>query len=327
MKLLLFNTNIAVRSALSKVMEGDEYVVLTDQENIFSLLQLLNYQNVILRFVRGDYSLKDLGKLKKAKDEIKQMFKEYNIEELHYYHQAFGGFYNWIIYYASKQNTAVLYQRVFKRVEGEPSKTLKALKTKILYSFLFKADVEVIDVGGGHLSPRLTDSFKTNNGIIENLATWNVDVIKRIGNDIAEKLNLSYSSEKVLLLTGSILSTGQVQEEEYEEKMGRLIESIGPERIICKCHPRFDDEIEIEKQLQHIPSFVPMELLISMFSVVIGYGSSVLLNAADEGIVAISLIDFFSCRTKLRQTVLHNYFEGHKVSFIKNIEEIDKLTN
>ncbi len=321
MKILLFNTNPATRFVLSQLEKGEKTLVLTDQENIRKLMEVLNYDHVILHYLRSDYFF-DLLQLYKARNTVKRLFEENEIDELVYYHQAFGSFFNWIITYAHRKNVRIVYQRVIRQLEAPPYKGLKAWKCKLANKILYSTDVNPIDTGAHRPIPSLSRNFIQKNAIVEEKGIINSHAISEVGRKLFATINISVTDKTVLLLTGSIISTGQVEEMEYKEKIKMLIESIGPSNIVCKCHPRFTDEVELEKSLPHIPSYIPMELLTSFFSIYIGFGSSVLIDAARNGKLAIALTDYFQSVNPNRRVALHEYFVGDSVKFVKNIQEL-----
>lgn len=323
MKLLLFNTNLAARSVLSYAESGEKLIVLTDQKGIYELMSLLDYQNVQLHFISAGYSLSQPSRLFKAKSSIRLLFNENKIDEVVFYHQAFGGFYNWIIWYAHQKHIPILYQRCVKPLEtGQPDHSLRAIKHYLTYKLCYHTDVAMYTNGTKGTTPRLTDKFRKDNGVFEQWVFWKDENVKTSGKRVAEKLSLPPIKGKVLLLSGSVVATGAVESSVYENKMKELITAIGADEIICKCHPRFSDETEEEKVLPHIPAYIPMELLLQQFKVVIGYGSSVLLNAADNGQIAISLVDYLPEKSALRKDVFYDYFKGSKVIFIRSSQEL-----
>lgn len=327
MKVLLFNTNLATRFVLSQLEKGEKTLVLTDQENIRLLMEVLNYDHVILHYLRSNYSFFDLIQLHKAQNTVKRLFEENDIDELVYYHQAFGGFFNWIITHAHRKNLRIVYQRVLRQLEAPPYKGPKAWKCKLANKILYSTDVDPIDTGAHHPIPSLSRNFIQKMAIIEEIGSINSHAVSEVGRKLFATINISVTDKTVLLLTGSVISTGQVEEKEYKEKIKMLIESIDPSNIVCKCHPRFNDETDLEKSLPHIPSYIPMELLTSFFSIYIGFGSSVLIDAARNGKLAIALSDYFQSVNPHRRMALHEYFVGNSVKFIKNLKELYLLIN
>ena len=114
--------------------------------------------------------------------------------------------------------------------------------------------------------------FKTNK-IVEEQEFINRISLDIIGEKIFGKLNLRVQHNSIVLLTGGLSDVGYVKRDVHEKKSAELIKRLGNDRIICKTHPRFDDETNAEKELPHIPSFISMELLMHFFNYFIGYSS------------------------------------------------------
>lgn len=325
MKILLYNTNLATLSVITQLETKEKIVVITDQNNIVELLNLLNYDNVELLFMRSGFTFSQLPDLVVSKKKIKELFVKYTFSDLIFYHQAFGGFYNWIISYAHKKGVNISYHRVVKKVEGANAYSIRALKCRLTYALLYQTKVKNIKNGRGDFTPKLSDHFFEINKVKEKWAECDKKCISSVGNRIMSKLNIPLCANKVLLLTGSVVSTNRVGIDNYTRKMQELICAIGPENIVCKCHPRFNDEIDLEKRLAHLPSFIPMELLEDLFSVYVGFASSVLINVAKHGKTSVSLINYFEIADKDLKASLGAYLEGSGVIFVENLLELKKI--
>lgn len=214
------------------------------------------------------------------------------------------------------------YNRVLKDQQYPPAnKSLHVLKEKIKYAYLFKTDVHILDRGNKTLMPKLSKAFYRKNNVCEVAIKVNTDVVDNVSKFIIKRLNIELTSSSVILLTGSVVGTNQVSKEEYEIKTRKLIEYIGSKNIVCKCHPRFSDETDEEKELPHIPSFVPLEFLLPYYNTFIGYNSTILNQATSLGKTAISLIDYYTPVSVERRDRWHSYL-SQNVLFIKNINEI-----
>ena len=325
MKILLYNTNLATQSVITQLKKNEKFVVITDQKNIVELLELLNFDNVEVLYVRSGFTILELPDLIKSKKIIKELFINNSFSDLIFYHQAFGGFYNWIIAYAHKNNVIISYHRVVKKIDGANVYSISALKCKLSYALLYQTEVKIVRIGGGGFSPKLTDRFFKKNHVKEKWAVYDDNIVSSVGRLIMSKLNIPICENKVLLLTGSVVSTNRVNIEDYCKKMEILIDTIGRDNIVCKCHPRFDDEIEVEKKLPHLPSFVPMELLGDLFSVYIGFASSVLINVAKQGKKSVSLINYLDIDDEVLRNTLSNYLADSGVIFIEKIYELKKI--
>lgn len=323
MELALCNTNLCVTYAISLFFSNktEKYLVLTDQPNIEKFFNFLPLNNVDIYYLPSSYKIFSFD-LYKAKKYIKELLLNNSIRKVHIFHQAYGGFYNWIVYAANKLHIEIEYNRVLKDQQYPPAnKSLHVLKEKIKYAYLFKTDVHILDRGNKTLMPKLSKAFYRKNNVCEVAIKVNTDVVDNVSKFIIKRLNIELTSSSVILLTGSVVGTNQVSKEEYEIKTRKLIEYIGSKNIVCKCHPRFSDETDEEKELPHIPSFVPLEFLLPYYNTFIGYNSTILNQATSLGKTAISLIDYYTPVSVERRDRWHSYL-SQNVLFIKNINEI-----
>jgi hypothetical protein len=101
----------------------------------------------------------------------------------------------------------------------------------------------------------------------------------------------------ILLLEGGVVENGMVEKQELTTKIDNLIKGIhevAPSKALAvKLHPRFSELYSRERSLPLIDSMIPANLLTTQIRCVIGYNSSLLYEAAEKGILAISLLDYF----------------------------------
>lgn len=326
MELILCNTNLAVTTVVCqiKLQPEKEFLILTDQTNIFLFFKTLALPNITLIHINSSFGLKDIISLIRTKLKIKKIINKFGIEGCYMYHQAFGDLYNWAIHYCHKIGLPITYFRQLSEIKHpKASFSLETIKLYFKYNVLYSCNIEVIDRGNNHLIPKLSKSFIKDNDIQEKQYQINKDVIKNIANILITKLNINISSNKVILLTGSVMATNQVTKEEYALKIKELIEHIGKDNVICKCHPRFNDETELEKMLPHIPGFIPMEFLLEYFNVFIGYNSTILIEAANNKKKAISLINYFKPTNYQRRDRWFSYFGKSKIIYPQQIKDIE----
>ena len=324
MELILCNNNLSVAYVVSLLYsnKNEKYILLTDQPNIEKFFLLLSVENINLQFLASSYEYWDI-RLFKAKKFVKTLFSQNDIHKVRMYHQAFGGLYNWIAYYANKKGVCVEYNRIVKDQKYPKAHfTFNVLNLKLQYLFLFNTSINVLDRGNKTFMPKLSKKFFNKNNVHEIKLEVNNDIIQSISQQIACKLGLENNSNTVVLLTGSVISTKQVDISEYVIKTESLINYIGSENIVCKCHPRFDDEIEAEKKLQHIPSYIPMEFLLPYFNIFVGYNSTVLLQAVKNGKIAISLLDYYNPISVERRNQWYSYFSDGKIVLIKKNKDL-----
>lgn len=325
MELILCNTNLAVTTVVCQLAKEQKkkFVVFTDVRSIYDFLFLLSPTNMELHFVESVFSYSGYWRIIKSKRRVKDLIVAKHINKVYCYHQAFGGFYNWIIHYCARQNCEVIYYRILDNLVLPTAKNnLDTLKMKWIYKLLFSTDVKILDRSNHTYIPKLTNTFYQKNHIAEKRYSIDEIVINETAQTVINKLGIDTRMASVVLLTGSVMDTGQVKRVEYSEKISQLIAQIGGNRIVAKCHPRFTDETKEEKELLHLPSFIPMDFLLDRFDVFIGYNSTVLREAASKGKVAISLIECLTPVNVERRNHWYSYFEGSSIIFPKDITEI-----
>lgn len=322
MKLFLWNTNLATRSVISQILSSyDSCIILTDQKSIKDMADLIELPHTIVIYLESVYNIITVFR---AKSIVKNLFRNNHIDHIYMYHQGYGDFYNWIIRYAHCQDIPITYKRVLSKVKGEPCYCLRSIFLRLKFWCLYRVNYDVIKRYDSYgFQFLLSKHFFKKNKIVEEQAFINSDSLDIIGEKIFGKLNLKIQPNSIILLTGGLSDVGYVTREVHEKKSAELINRLGNNRIICKKHPRFDDESKAEKELPHIPSFISMELLMHFFNCFIGYSSSVLLNTSKEGICSISLIDYYGCSNEHERKFLKQYLSDAEVFYPQNLEQLE----
>lgn len=324
MELLLCNTNLAVTTVVCQLVKQPDkkFIVFTDVKNIYAFLSLIAPSNMELHFIESNYGLLSLWGLLKKREEIKTLVVKKGVNNVYCYHQAFGGFYNWIISYCHKQGCKITYYRLLDNLVLPPAKGLRAFKLKMIYRLIYSTDIVVLERGNSYILPKLSLTFYRENEINEERYLVDEEVIEKVSQKVLSNLGLTINEHAILLLTGSVLDTGQVSIQEYSQKIKDLIQNVGSNRIVAKCHPRFNDETCDEKKLAHIPSYIPMEFLLGHFKVYIGYNSTILKIAADKGLTAISLVSYMEPIDEERRDKWYIYFGKSNIIYPKTVFEI-----
>lgn len=324
MELLLCNTNLAVTTVVCQLVKQPDkkFIVFTDVKNIYTFLSLIAPSNMELHFIESNYGLMSLWGLFKKREKIKTLVVNKGINNVYCYHQAFGGFYNWIISYCHKQGCKITYYRLLDNLVLPPAKGLRAFKLKMIYRLIYSTDIVVLERGNSYILPKLSLTFYRENEINEDRYLVDEEVIEKVSQKVLSNLGLTINEYAILLLTGSVLDTGQVSIQEYSQKIKDLIQNVGSNRIVAKCHPRFNDETCDEKKLAHIPSYIPMEFLLGYFKVYIGYNSTILKIAADKGLTAISLVSYMEPVDEERRDKWYIYFGKSNIIYPKTVFEI-----
>ncbi len=327
MELFLCANNISLKYVLCSVkeMSPEKAIVFTDQPNIYQFFNYLAIENLECFFIESSVRLYDFCKLYRLRKKVKKILKqEKNFNHVHMYHQAFGGLYNWIITYCHSLYVPITYHRTVAPLNmPKVNYSFPAIKAKILYRLCYSTSIDTLNNGRG-ISPKLAKSFYHKNNIEEVIAKEDKQITSIFAKIIIEKIGLAVNKKSVLLLTGCVVDCHLVDVQEYRNKISSLICSLQDVQIICKCHPRFTDETEDEKSLPHIPSFIPINILLTFFPVVIGYSSYALLEAFQENVKSISLLEYFRPVSIAKKEIYKNYL-GERICYPKSIDEIIHL--
>lgn len=328
MTLLICNSNLFVPHILTKVLNepSSEFIVLVDQECLEKLFNFLNLSNIhLIRTINP--SPKTPLKAKRIKQKLLDDLGCYHINDLIFFHNEFGDITNWLIQKLSPRIT-VYHAHIYDNLPyPKASNSLNKLKLKIKYLFLYNTSMDIL-YNGSRLIPSLPKSFFIKNKIqtIQYTADYNI-----ISNFINNKLQIEPSNNKKnILLTGSVVATNQVNEEIYTKYIDNIINYIGTNNILSKCHPRFNDLFGEEKNLQQIPSFIPANIILNNFQCFIGFNSTLLVEAAINGKIAISLIDFIPSSNEMISKNWHIFFNNRLqgkgiIYYPKNLEELSVI--
>lgn len=294
------------------------FLVLVDQYCFVKLFNFLNLPNVIL-IVTKNPSIKELNITKKK---LLEQIGKYNISKIYFFHNEFGDISNWLIHKLSHK-VKIYHGEIYKSLPYPTKYNLKGLKLKIRYQLLYQTNIDP-KYNGSRFIPSLSHLFFKANNINNIKCDNNLELISKYIND---KLNIQQN--KILLLTGSVVSSQQVDALTYEKYMDKIITAIGEKNILSKCHPRFNDLFGKECELQQVPSYIPANLILNNFECFIGYNSTLLVEAAAAGKKAISLIDIIPPLNSHIPQSWHSFFMNRlnnntTIFFPRNIQELLK---
>lgn len=323
MVLLICNSNMFVPGVVTRVLKSsrEQFVIYTDMPGMESFFKEMDFHNATVLRYPNSYSIRTLGKVKK---QMLQQLQVFEINQLEFYHTEAGQLANWLITkYSPKCD--IYNCSPYKPMPLQKVKGLRRIKLKLLDWFLFHYEAD----------PRLQGNVVATS-IAPSFYRWNN--IKKGKFIVDEQANFAYlmkkypaldSNKSIIILTGSIIDSGG-DPQVYDSLIAHIIEVVGTDKIITKCHPLFNDEYGVEKTLAKLPAYLPFNMIIPMFEVVISPFSTSLAEAADAGKKAIStifLIPFkdMGYRTACYDTLVSRNTGLKKVCFPKSLEELDVL--
>lgn len=311
MKLIFCLSNLFVPATLTLIKNAgkEKVMVYTDQEGIDKFFESLNLDNVEV-YYRNELHLKKnihtVQKYLKVRKGILRELQKRNFNDLYFFHNTFGIIENWLIKILSK-TLKVYHIPIFNEIPFEKKYSLKAIK-EILLSWLING-VNVIPLyTGERFIYKISDSFIEKIKAQKKTITIETEFIKEL---IDEKY--VFSNKEIVLLTGSVIELKQVEEEEYTAKINALINTIGADKIVAKPHPRFPNRYGKEKELELVPPYIPANVLFAKFKTFIGYSTAVLTEASNEGLTAISLLEYLEPVSNERRDNYKKYLVANQV--------------
>jgi hypothetical protein len=226
-----------------------------------------------------------------------------------------------------ERNNRLFYKPAVKVKYGHMNRTIKNRLANMAIHVLFGIDVQYEDSDEG-IFPYVTSKYL--NGLHLHRFNYPFNATK------IESLIINRYCKVpggVLLPAGGLSKNIQENMVEYRSKNNtliQLVEQIVPgTQIYVKCHPRFNDLISKEKQLNQIDSYIPGNLIISGFKVVIGYSSGLIFEAANRNIIGISTIDYFALEEKSLRERRKKYLNDNldKDKCIHYVTSLDDLRN
>ena len=328
MKLVFCISNLFVPATLTLIKQagGRAVLIYTDQKGMSDFFKSLKLKNVIV-YYRPDLHLrnnfKSIYRFFKERKTILKQLRLFNCSELYFFHITFGNIENWLIKKLSA-STTVYYVPIFNILPINKRYSFKALKGVLISLLTSKIMVIPLWTGEKNIYKIANSFFKLVNANSVQLEIDN----KFIKGLVDEKNN--WANKEIVLLTGTNVELNQVNEDEYISKINALIQVIGKNKIIAKPHPRFPNLYGLENNLEVITSNIPANVLFTKFKVFMGYSSAVLCEAANNGLVAISLLDFLKPvneekKENYKSYLMKNLKTNQKIYFPKDISSIKEI--
>jgi len=284
-------------------------MVYTDQEGMYRFFESLKLEHVTVYYRKELHLKKNIRIIRnyfKERKRILNELKSRHSDELYFFHNTFATVENRIIKKLSK-TTMVYHIPIFNKLPFKKRYTIRALKG-VLLSWLING-IKVVPLNTGErFIYKVDDSFFRKINANKKQLIIDNKFIKEL---IDKRFYLG--KIEIVLLTGSIVELNRVEEQEYISKIDALIDTIGADKIVAKPHPRFPNRYGKEKELELVPPYVPANVLFTKFKIFIGYSTTVLTEAANEGLTAISLLDYL-------EPVSEDAKDNYKEYLINNLE-------
>jgi hypothetical protein len=252
-------------------------------------------------------------------------YKKYKNQNVYFFFNTAAFSSAWLIYKLSKSNS-IFYKEDID-LSSYPIKKKKLLeKLSIVFiKYLYNQEVCPINQGAGIVS------YKIDNQFLDKIRANTID-IKLDYMKITEWVGSS-----IILPKGDVLMLTEYMEErcvsltdhiKISDELISMLNSINLETHI-KSHPRSDKKYSLEKTLIEVPKYIPASFLLN-YSVFISYMSSALVEAANQNIISISLVNIMPLSDSNRQSqikvFLRKNLNSEKViHFPNNLQELKSI--
>lgn len=293
--------SVPITCQLIEENNSENVMVISNVTNIIKLISEL-YPLVNTLFVESNGLMPYA--LYKQKLFYKNKLKEIKDGNIYFFFVAYGIMESFAIRRLSKKNN-IFYK---KSVDISHFNISNSIKSK-LWKYYLESTLGVefnTRLVNGKLVFAVSDNFLTQLNV---KAIEIPDNIENVEKRIVDQYSLS--NKKILFCVGGIVEDGLVGIKEYMQKNDALIKDLykkyGQNQIVLKMHPRFNKLHSKEKTLYSIPNYIPGNMIIDHFDIIIGYCSAILFEAANKGKKVYSTLKYFRPFDRETQNQYINY--------------------
>jgi hypothetical protein len=222
----------------------------------------------------------------------------YEDADVFFFGVAFCEFEAWLLKTLSRKNR-IFYKPAISVENFDVCGSIQGIIGKLLRICVYSIHFDVL-TSGKNVYHALSEKFLS--GI--NAKGFSMEInTESISRKIMESLP-EIESARILILCGGIAGVF-VDRSEYAGKMDDLIDRLtskfGHDALAIKTHPRFDEYFQKENALKKIPADIAANLILGHFDIIIGYSTAALVEAADAGKKAVSLLKLMKpidCRVR-----------------------------
>lgn len=319
--LFICNSNMFIPSVLTEILDkpDNSFLVLSDQESIQRFFAYLDIPNIVFKLYGWDKRKDGIFALRRKKNDIIQFISGFDVEKLVFFHTEYGDMANWLIDKLSKR-IPVKFCKLYDRVPSEIAPvSFRSMKLKLVHFLLWGQNLDICKAP--YLFPALPTSYYKK---IKSETIYLPVRHNTISTYVSKKLQDLNLTGMYVLLTGTAVQNDWYNEKDYTVFINILIEKLGKNEVISKCHPRYDGLYGLEKELKQIPSFIPGNVILDIYDVFIGIESTMLVEAALAGKKAISIIDWLKSddeRNKAQHDFFDNRLENKGIIYYPKSEE------
>jgi len=174
----------------------------------------------------------------------------------------------------------------------------------------------------------MSPSFYTSLKVINTNIISNYNLTNKLLTDKLLPKNLFPVRSNILLLQCTYVDI-MITKEKYTETINLIIDRIGSERFVFKPHPDQMKQFGKETACMVMPDFISANLLYYRFNAYLGYESAALAEAANMGVLSISLVNVIPSYDNGKKDSIYKYLLSlsDNVKFPCSVEETVALLN
>lgn len=325
---IVCSSHLYIPTALSYILKHheDKHYIYT---NNHSITQLFEYSQLNVeiweepKFLEFPHILNCI----QYKKWIIKRIKNIKIDRFVFFHDGFCMPINWVLK-KQRNKTEILYCPTFTdNVTYVHINNVKQIK-EVVKNLLFW-NIKIIPAIGlnGGIIPYLKPNFfeainarKIKIAIDEQVISYNMHLICP---------SISYMEKKKIVFLQCELVGLSISEIDYIRTIDKIIDYVGVDNGMFKAKPGRERCYGKELNLNKIPDYISASLILKNFKLVIGTNSAVLAQAANEGILSISLINVMPFQNKNDRKFVTEYLSNLSphIKFPQTIEEVLLLIN
>lgn len=295
MKIIFCLSYLSVPTTMSIIESSDEdFLIVTSNkmlDNFFKRLypreKIFLLKSTPLISKNPLQTIYNLYFIHKYKKEILVKFNRFQNIGLFFFFVAFCEFESWVVKQLSISNN-IYYKQAVSIDHLQRDYSIQGWVGKLIRKIIYSIDFIPLKTGNHKyykISPKFSQQIDAKPFILD---INNKLVSKKLNDHLKE-----FRNSKILILCGWVAEVF-VKMPEYIRKVDAVLKLLenayGYDALAIKTHPQRPEYYSKEKTLKKIPSDIPANLLLNHFDVVIGYDSATLIEAANAGKKAISLL-------------------------------------
>lgn len=317
--LVICGSHLYVPTLLSYMLsKEDRFFICTDRKTIYTLFSKSSLENLSdVYYDKKPYnSILDAivhpFRISRYKRHLLNYYKDKNIHNILFFHEGYCETENWLMLKLCK-HVSVLYCPTFNSYELIPHKVKWNLKNIVHICFtklIWKHRIIPLCIQRRDPTPFIAPSFfKTIHASVIEIPV-DKKMIKKNLNQICPEIK-QYENRIVILQCDSVGNA--FSKEVYEAFINEVINKYGYDLVVFKGHPDWEHRYGNENKCDGVPNYISANIILDKFLLFIGASSTVLSEAANEGVPAISYLKFLP--------VIDEHVRDLQVAYLKDISE------